>query len=297
MLYARRLKILWIYWRKNTKKELDTLLATMRTSIQTDIEVCLKSITNITCLKQDLQTRKEKSEALSFIKYIKCIDQPHEVESVLPEMKSKDERTLTINPDTTIQQTLSTLSGLGQILNTVKQSQPAKGTTQNTVTRQNKLSASSKSDPENQTTPGFKVKKSNSESNSSRQYGPENQTSDMTKSGQVSDPVSSSSHQMIQGCQPGAVSKPDRIIKVKSSRKYNVKIKGDPVYCTVSGICEAATGELLITDLINNRVKLLNETCNLEAHCDLPYEPLSMCRIDSSQGVLLRVTFRSISSE
>ncbi|XP_052249003.1 uncharacterized protein LOC127856869 isoform X2 [Dreissena polymorpha] len=267
---------------KNTKKELDTLLATMRTSIQTDIEICSKSITNITCLEQDLQTIKDKSEALSFIKYRKCLDQSHNVEAVLQEMTYKNERTLTFNPATTIQQTLSTLSGLGQILSTVKQSQPAKRTTQNTETRQNKLSASSKSDTENQTTPGFKVKKSNPESSSSRQYSTGNQTSDVTKSGHVSDPVASLSHLLIQGCQPGGVIEPDPIIKVNRSKKYNVKIVRDSSNCFISGICETATGELLISDYDNNCAKLLDQTFKVVAHCDLPDSPWSMCSIDSS---------------
>ncbi|XP_052249001.1 uncharacterized protein LOC127856868 isoform X2 [Dreissena polymorpha] len=267
---------------KNTKKELDTLLATMRTSIQTDIEICSKSITNIICLKQDLQTRKDKSEALSFIKYIKCHNQSNKVEAVLPEMTYKNERTLTFNPATTIQQTLSTLSGLGQILSTVKQSKTAKRTTQNTETRQNKFSASSQSDPGDQSTPGFKVKKSNPESSSSRQYSTGKQTSDVTKSGHVSDPVASLSHLLIQGCQPGAVIKPDPIIKVNRSKKYNVNIVRDSSNCFISGICETATGELLISDYDNNRAKLLDQTFKVVAHCDLPGSPRSMCSIDSS---------------
>ncbi|KAH3720587.1 hypothetical protein DPMN_063487 [Dreissena polymorpha] len=82
----------------------------MRTSIQTDIENCTKSITNITCHHEDFLKIKDKSEALSFIKYRKCIDQSLKVESVLQEMTTKTEMTLTFRPDTTIQQTLSTLS-------------------------------------------------------------------------------------------------------------------------------------------------------------------------------------------
>ncbi|KAH3867698.1 hypothetical protein DPMN_030831 [Dreissena polymorpha] len=260
---------------------MDTFLVTMRTSIQTDIENCTQSIKNITCLHEDLLKIKDKSEALSFIKYRKCLDQSLKLESVLQEMTTKTEMTLTFKPDTTIQQTLSTLSGLGQILSTARQSQPFKRTTQNTDSRQNKPKDTSQSDPGHQTTSGFKVNKSNPESSTSRSYSPGNQTSDLTKLGQVSDPVSSSSHKLVQGHQPGAVSKSDQIIKVKSSKKYRMNIKGDYT-CFISSICETASGELLLTDLNNHNVKLLDQTYKVVAHCVLPRSPWSMCSIDSS---------------
>ncbi|XP_052259601.1 RING finger domain and kelch repeat-containing protein DDB_G0271372-like [Dreissena polymorpha] len=175
---------------KYTKKELDTFLVTIRTSIQTDIENCTKSIKNITCLHEDLLKTKDKSEALSFIKYKKCIDQSLKVESVLQDMTTKTEMTLTFKPDKAIQQTLSTLSGLGQILSTVEQSQPAKRTTPNMDSRQNKPIETSQSDPGTQTTSGFKVNKFYPESRTSRSYSPGNQTSDLTKSHLVFYPLS-----------------------------------------------------------------------------------------------------------
>ncbi|XP_052249020.1 uncharacterized protein LOC127856882 isoform X1 [Dreissena polymorpha] len=205
-------------------------------------------------------------------------------------MTTKNERTLTFNPATTIQQTLSTLSGLGQIIDKVK---PAKRKTQNTVTRKSTLTASSKSDPKSQITPGFKVQQSIPEYSSSPQYSTGNQTSDVTKSGQVSDPVSSSSHTLVQGYQPGTVSESDTIIKMERSKKYNVKIPlewRNSVKCSVSSICETANGELLITDYFNNRVKLLNQTYKVVAYCDLPGRPFSICSIDSS---LVAVTLRN----
>ncbi|KAH3720670.1 hypothetical protein DPMN_063573 [Dreissena polymorpha] len=122
---------------KNTKKKLDALLATMRTSIQTDIENCMECINNITCLKEGWLRSEEKSQALSLFKYSKCLDQSFNVDAVLQEITIKIEKTLTFNPDTTIQQTLPTLTGLGKILSTVRQSQLAENKTQNTVTTPN----------------------------------------------------------------------------------------------------------------------------------------------------------------
>ncbi|XP_052245843.1 uncharacterized protein LOC127854817 isoform X2 [Dreissena polymorpha] len=267
---------------KNTKKALDTLLVNVKTSIRNDIENCNKSIKNISCLQENLLTSKDKKEALSFIKYRKCLDQSLKVEASLQDMTANNERTLTFNPDRTIQQTLSALSGLGQILSTVKQSQPTKRTTQNTNTRQNTPKACSQSDPGNQTASRLKVNTSIPESSSSRHYSPGNQNSHLPKSGLVSDPVSSSSHQLVQGHQPGAVSKPDQIIKVKSGKKYSVRIEGDQGIFYITGICETASGELLITDFYNCNVKLLDQTYNVVAHYDLPSTPRSICSIDTS---------------
>ncbi|XP_052248407.1 uncharacterized protein LOC127856311 [Dreissena polymorpha] len=267
---------------KNTKKALDTLLVNVKTSIRNDIENCNKSIKNISCLQENLLTSKDKKEAPSFIKYRKCLDQSLKVEASLQDMTANNDRTLTFNPDRTIQQTLSALSGLGQILSTVKQSQPTKRTTQNTNTRQNTPKACSQSDPGNQTASRLKVNTSIPESSSSRHYSPGNQNSHLPKSGLVSDPVSSSSHQLVQGHQPGAVSKPDQIIKVKSSKKYSVQIERDLSICYINGICETASGELVITDQYHYKVKLLNKTYKVVAHYDLPCSPWSMCSIDTS---------------
>ncbi|XP_052227298.1 uncharacterized protein LOC127842025 isoform X2 [Dreissena polymorpha] len=264
---------------KNTKKELDTLLETTRASIQTDIENCTESIKNITCLKEGWMRIKEKSESLNFIKYRKCFVHSIKVDAVLQEITKNNEIKLIFRPDTTIQQNLSTLSVLGLSFSSVKTVQPAQRITQN----QNKPEASSQSDPGNQTTSRLKENKNIPDPSSSRKYTRGNRTSDLTKTGQVSDLESSSSDQLVKGFQPGAVSKPDQIIKMKSRKNYGVKLKGDKYnFCVITGICEAATGGLLITDQNNRKVKLLDQTYNVVAHCDLPNEPWSMCSIDSS---------------
>ncbi|KAH3720503.1 hypothetical protein DPMN_063402 [Dreissena polymorpha] len=268
---------------KNTKKELDTFLVNTRTYVQNDVKNCTKSIKNIACLKDDWLRTKDKSEALSFIMYTKCHDHSLKVEAVLQEMRTQDERTLTFNPDTTIQQTLSALTGLGRIFSTVKQVKPAKGSTQSTVTRHNNSKASSHSDPDSdQTTPGFNINKSNKTSSLSRQHSPGNQKSDPTKSGQVSDPVSSSSYQLVKGYQPGAVSKSDQILRVKNGKNYSVKISKDNCPSIITGICYTATGELIIIDNGNCKVMLLDQTYKVVAHCHFLYQPWSMCSIDSS---------------
>ncbi|KAH3707973.1 hypothetical protein DPMN_067411 [Dreissena polymorpha] len=227
---------------KNTKKELNTLLANMKTSIETDINNCTKSIKNIKCVQEDWLTTKDKSEAVDLMTYRKCIVQSLKTKAVLRKMTTNtgNEKTLTFIADTTIQQTLSTLSGLGQIVNKVKQSQDAKNTTKNTATVQGKLKSCN--------TVSVQL----------------DQTSDLTK--------------------PTIIYDPNQVIRVTSSKRYSVRIKNDSVirYFYIYGICETATGELLITDQDDMKVKLLDQTYKVVAHCGLPCKSVTICSIDSS---------------
>ncbi|KAH3720644.1 hypothetical protein DPMN_063546 [Dreissena polymorpha] len=63
---------------------------------------------------------------------------------------------------------------------------------------------------------------------------------------------------------------------------YTVQIKDDNNTCKITGICETASGELLITDQTNCKVKLLDQTYKVVAHYDFPVALWFMCSIDSS---------------
>ncbi|KAH3848948.1 uncharacterized protein LOC127874096 [Dreissena polymorpha] len=82
--------------------------------------------------------------------------------------------------------------------------------------------------------------------------------------------------------QPSVMCDPKQVITVKSSKKYYVKMKNDSCVCCISGICETAAGELIITDLMHNKVKLLDQTYKVVDHYDLPSQPIAMRSIDSS---------------
>ncbi|XP_052239446.1 uncharacterized protein LOC127850451 [Dreissena polymorpha] len=82
--------------------------------------------------------------------------------------------------------------------------------------------------------------------------------------------------------QPSVICDPNQVIRVKSSKKYRVKTMNDALECYITGICEKAAGELIITDHWNDNVKLLDQTYKVMAHCDLPGHPMSICSIDSS---------------
>ncbi|KAH3820466.1 hypothetical protein DPMN_122212, partial [Dreissena polymorpha] len=95
----------------------------------------------------------------------------------------------------------------------------------------------------------------------------ENDTSDQNEQGEASDQLS------------------DRnpiIIKVTSRRTSRLSTKHDESVCSIIGICETASGRLLIADWGNEMVKLLNDDYKVVAHCALPGKPESMCNIDSS---------------
>ncbi|KAH3848921.1 hypothetical protein DPMN_091306 [Dreissena polymorpha] len=145
-------------------------------------------------------------------------------------MTTKNEMTLFFNPDTTILQTLSNLSGLGQIHSKGKRLQTTKSTTQNTEIRQKTV------------------------------YSQQQLSSDVK--------------------QQSVICHPNQVIRVKSSQKYTVNMKNDSETCFILGICETATGELLIIDGKNCKVKLLDQTYKVVDHYDI--KPIDMCSIDSS---------------
>ncbi|KAH3880215.1 hypothetical protein DPMN_004125 [Dreissena polymorpha] len=119
----------------STLKELDKLLATMRTSIQADIKKCTESVQNMTCVQDDWLNVKDKNEVIHFIKYRKCLEQSLKTKTILQGMATTQAMTLTFNPDTTIKKNLATLSGLGQILCQMKQSKSSKSATENMAKR------------------------------------------------------------------------------------------------------------------------------------------------------------------
>ncbi|KAH3809561.1 hypothetical protein DPMN_137934 [Dreissena polymorpha] len=308
---------------KNTIKELDTLLAKLRTSIQIDNVNCNESIKKMTSFKEDWLNIKGKSEATQMIMYRKCLDMSFKTKAVLQEITENNDITLSFTPDPIILQTMATLSGLGQIL--IKDSREAKETKSKAC-----CELSSKINPEiqaietnnqdldtipvsgtprqakvaNQTSTLNKLDTiSNQAPVPHKQSDITNQSTAVNKSDYVPCPISnspaqsdnalnkpgwmphtvtsSSSTQLAQGYQASELdrSDPNQVIRVKESKKYKVE---DAYNCFISGICETANGEFLLTDKRNLKVKLLDQTYKVVAQCDLPSRPMSICSIDSS---------------
>ncbi|KAH3707536.1 hypothetical protein DPMN_066945 [Dreissena polymorpha] len=78
---------------------------------------------------------------------------------------------------------------------------------------------------------------------------------------------------------------PNQVMRVKStgSKIYSVREQNDLQICLISSICEKVTGELLITDINNSKVKIFYKNFNVVAPCDLPTAPVSMCSTNSSK--------------
>ncbi|XP_052283872.1 uncharacterized protein LOC127880590 [Dreissena polymorpha] len=81
---------------------------------------------------------------------------------------------------------------------------------------------------------------------------------------------------------PSVLSHSSQVIKVQAAKEYSIRAKKDKETCCISGVCEIATGKVLISDSLNKRVKLLDHNYTVDAYCDMPGLPLSMCSIDSS---------------
>ncbi|XP_052778368.1 uncharacterized protein LOC128215805 [Mya arenaria] len=73
------------------------------------------------------------------------------------------------------------------------------------------------------------------------------------------------------------------VYKAQSSSQYKVKIKKDKSICDIVGICELPTGEVVIADYNNKRVKLLNRQYEVIDHCDLQDPPEQLCHITGSE--------------
>ncbi|KAH3785130.1 hypothetical protein DPMN_163215 [Dreissena polymorpha] len=90
------------------------MMATIKTSIESDTDQCTKLHTKMTYFQDNIKSLEDQSEAMSFIMYTKCIELATEAGTFLKDVKTHDEVKMTYTPDTTIEQTLTTLSGLGK---------------------------------------------------------------------------------------------------------------------------------------------------------------------------------------
>ncbi|KAH3843892.1 hypothetical protein DPMN_117426 [Dreissena polymorpha] len=277
---------------KKTIKELEASLTRLRTSIQTDIEHCNTSIKQL-IEKHDWLDRKDTNEALQFIKYRTCLEELNQTKEELQQMTTKDVTTLAFCPDETIQIFVNILSGLGYIPSQVNSAPGQKGHDVYKTTM-----IYNKNDPESSgtskpgrlgeevsgihskagTNPVMKVKETKHNATQSNIASATRKTisSDLHKTSSMN--ISS------QKCDP------NQLITVNSSKMTTVRMKKDSETCYISGICETATGELLVTDWNNSRIKILDKSLKVTDHCDLPGKPWSTCIIDSS---LLAVALNS----
>ncbi|KAH3871588.1 uncharacterized protein LOC127868527 [Dreissena polymorpha] len=85
-----------------------------------------------------------------------------------------------------------------------------------------------------------------------------------------------------------AISNPNQIIRVTKGIQYNVKTEYETyMKCSISGMCETASGNLLILDCPT--VRLLSPTYTILDCYDVPDEPKGICTTDSHQVAVLVV--------
>ncbi|XP_052276139.1 uncharacterized protein LOC127875256 [Dreissena polymorpha] len=81
--------------------------------------------------------------------------------------------------------------------------------------------------------------------------------------------------------------KPEQVLTVKRKSKYNVKISEDKSQnCCIRGICSLPSGQVIVADSNNKRVKFLDKHYNVSSHCDLSGCPWDICQITSMEVAL-----------
>ncbi|XP_052275475.1 uncharacterized protein LOC127874856 isoform X2 [Dreissena polymorpha] len=76
----------------------------------------------------------------------------------------------------------------------------------------------------------------------------------------------------------------DKVMNVKRKSEYNVKIPSDPSQtCDIEGICSLPSGQVIVADYNNKKVKLLDKSYNVSGYCDVSGCPYDICQITSSE--------------
>ncbi|KAH3801109.1 hypothetical protein DPMN_154754 [Dreissena polymorpha] len=76
---------------------------------------------------------------------------------------------------------------------------------------------------------------------------------------------------------------PDQMMTVKRISEYSVRISSDTRSNSGIGVCCLPSGQVIVTDSYNKKVKMLNEQYHVSSHCDVPCSPEGICQITSSE--------------
>ncbi|XP_052219463.1 uncharacterized protein LOC127836865 [Dreissena polymorpha] len=93
---------------------------------------------------------------------------------------------------------------------------------------------------------------------------------------------------------------PYQVLFVKSKSEFIVSISSDTSQtCSIKGICCLPSGQVIVTDYNNKKVKLLDKHYNVSSHSDVPGNPYDICQITSTEvavSVGKEVQFISVSN-
>ncbi|KAH3796475.1 uncharacterized protein LOC127836932 [Dreissena polymorpha] len=79
-----------------------------------------------------------------------------------------------------------------------------------------------------------------------------------------------------------AVGNADQIIRIDGESEYDVWEQGDEA-CGIRDICVLPSGQVLVVDQYNKKVKLLNKQYQVVSHCSVSDKPGGMCQITPSE--------------
>jgi len=69
----------------------------------------------------------------------------------------------------------------------------------------------------------------------------------------------------------------DHVFRVDSSQQHNVRVAGDAEVCDISGACALPSGEYLLADYTNCKLKLLSPDFRFKTSFDVPKYPRDVC--------------------
>ncbi|XP_052780120.1 uncharacterized protein LOC128217194 [Mya arenaria] len=81
----------------------------------------------------------------------------------------------------------------------------------------------------------------------------------------------------------GKITHSSHVFKTKNIKQFNAALIGDIDINSISGICELPSGELVLVDNNNCRIKLLNQSYQVVSHCDVPIQPHNSCHIAGNE--------------
>ncbi|WAR12982.1 TRI33-like protein, partial [Mya arenaria] len=100
---------------KRTVEQMDSLLTDLDDTLQKDIDSCSNIHNLLKALLETIQAQGKKNESSVYIGFRKCEEKMEEANSLLQEMSTKPELTVTFLPDTRVTQLLSDMQTLGKI--------------------------------------------------------------------------------------------------------------------------------------------------------------------------------------
>ncbi|XP_052778655.1 uncharacterized protein LOC128216106 [Mya arenaria] len=87
---------------------------------------------------------------------------------------------------------------------------------------------------------------------------------------------------VITKLQEDPLSDPNHVFSVAEYKEYNVKMRDDEHQCDINGVCEMPSGEFVIADKGNCKVKIMDKEYRVLDYCDVPRKPWDVCHINGN---------------